>query len=55
MDLDKRYTPKVQRTGFEEFGDKYFRNLDEINYTEKSKIGQWRWQKEHYTVHLQKK
>ena len=36
MDLDKRYTPKVQRMGFEEFGDKYFRNLDEINYTDKS-------------------
>ena len=36
MDLDKRYTPKVQRLGFEEFGDKYFRSLDEINYTDKS-------------------
>jgi hypothetical protein len=35
MDLDKRYTPLTERKGFEEFGDKYFRNINEINYTDK--------------------
>lgn len=32
MNLELRYTPNALKMGFEEFGDKYFRKLSEINY-----------------------
>lgn len=35
MDITYRYTPLTKRLGFEEFGDKFFRNLDEIDYEDK--------------------
>lgn len=36
MHINQRYKPKVQYMGFEEFGDKFFRPLDEINYYDKN-------------------
>jgi hypothetical protein len=32
MNIEYRYKPPVLKMGFEEFGDKYFRNLSEIDY-----------------------